>query len=129
MSYNVAVLGASSNPDRYSYKAVEALAEAGYSVFPVHPSQEPVSGVKCHSSLGAVPEPIDTITVYMSERNSTPLIDQIIGVAPRRVILNPGAENDQLKERCESAGIVVQEACTLVLVMTGQFQGLGTLHK
>lgn len=121
MKCNVAVLGASSNPDRYSYKAVEALAEAGYSVFPVHPSEKPVNDLRCYPSLGSIGEPLDTITVYLSEKNSTPLTDEIIKHRPRRVILNPGAENDELTSRCESAGVEVQEACTLVLVRTGQF--------
>ncbi|MCE5200615.1 CoA-binding protein, partial [bacterium] len=97
MSYNVAVMGASSNPERYSYKAVKLLAEHGYQVFPVHPSERPIDGVKCYASLGDIDEPLDTITVYLGEKNSTPLIDEIIAKHPRRVILNPGAENDELK--------------------------------
>ncbi len=121
MSGNVAVLGASSSPERYSYRAVKVLSEHGYSVFPVHPSGKPVDGIECYPSLRAIGRPLDTITVYLSERNSTPLIDEIIEVAPRRVILNPGAENEELKSRCESSGIQVREACTLVLVSTGQF--------
>lgn len=118
---NVAVLGASSNPERYSYKAVKMLSEGDYGVFPVHPSERPIDGIRCYPSLGAIEERLDTVTVYLSERNSTPLIEEIVESAPRRVILNPGAENDELKSRCESAGIQVQEACTLVLVSTGQF--------
>lgn len=121
MGLNVAVLGASGNPERYSYKAVQVLKEAGYAVYPVHPSGKPVDGVECYPTLSAIREPLDTITVYLSEQNSTPLIDEILGCAPRRVILNPGAENELLKSRCESSGIQVQEACTLVLVKTGQF--------
>jgi uncharacterized protein len=119
--YSVAVLGASANPERYSYKAVEVLTEAGHIVFPVHPSEKPVCGISCYPALNAIPERLDTVTVYLSERNSTPLIAEIIEVRPRRVILNPGAENDELKSQCEKAGIRVQEACTLVLVATGQF--------
>lgn len=121
MSYNVAVLGASSNLDRYSYKAVVMLCEAGYKVFPVHPSEKLVNGIKCYSSLSTIEDPIDTITVYLSEKNSTPLINEIIKTHPRRVILNPGAENDTLTKQCQEAGIKVQEACTLVLIRTGQF--------
>ena len=121
MSCSVAVLGASCNPERYSYKAVKGLAEAGQAVFPVHPSGKPIDGITCYPSLEAVGVPLDTITVYLSEKNSTPLIQDIIDSGPRRVILNPGAENDELKRRCESAGIQVQEACTLVLLATGQF--------
>ena len=121
MDYNVAVLGASSNPERYSYKAVKLLAEHDYCVFPVHPSKRPIDGIQCYASLGDIGREIDTISVYMSPRNSTPLIDQIIAANPRRVILNPGTENPELRERCQEAGIEVIEACTLVLLNTGQF--------
>lgn len=121
MSYNVAVLGASSNPDRYSYKAVKMLEEYNYGVFPVHPSQKPIDNTKCYAKLADIGEKIDTISVYLSEKNSMPLIDEIIAAHPRRVILNPGAENDELEQRCSSVGISVQKACTLVLLSTGQF--------
>ncbi len=121
MKYNVAVLGASNNPERYSYKALVMLKEAGYPVFPVHPSEKLVNGIECYSNLNLIQEPLDTITVYLSERNSTPLIDDIISIHPRRVILNPGAENETLTKKCQEAGIQVQEACTLVLIRTGQF--------
>lgn len=121
MAVNVAVLGASNNPDRYSYKAVKMLDENGYPVFPVHPSGTPIDGIPCFPSLAIIPEPLDTITVYLSEKNSTPLIDDIIASRPRRVILNPGAENAELQRRCLAEGIQVQEACTLVLLRTGQF--------
>ncbi|MGB9619557.1 MAG: CoA-binding protein, partial [Armatimonadota bacterium] len=59
MKCNVAVLGASSNPDRYSYKAVEALSEAGYRVFPVHPSGRAVNGLMCYPRLRDIEEPLD----------------------------------------------------------------------
>ena len=121
MAYNVAVLGASSNPERYSYKAVMLLKEYNYPVFPVHPSQKPIEGIKCYASLSSIGEKIDTITVYLGEKNSTPLIDEIISINPRRIILNPGAESKELKDKCEAAGIEVMEACTLVLLRTDQF--------
>jgi uncharacterized protein len=121
MKYNVAVLGASTNPERYSCKAVCALDEAGYAVYPVHPSERPVNGLRCYPSLRSICEPLDTITVYLSDKNSTPLIEEIVESAPRRVILNPGAENGTLTRRCKEAGIQVQEACTLVMVRTDQF--------
>lgn len=121
MSTNVAILGASANPERYSYQAVMLLAEHGHRVFPVHPSARPIGDHPCYPSLGAIEEPLDTITVYLSVKNSTPLIEEILARKPRRVILNPGAENPELAQRCTAAGIRVQEACTLVLLRTGQF--------
>lgn len=121
MKYNVAVLGASSNPERYSFKAVKSLADAGHTVFPVHPSEKPVNGLRCYPNLASIDSPLNTVSIYLSEKNSTPLIDEILQSNPMRIILNPGAENEELKSRCESAGIYVQEACTLVLIATGQF--------
>lgn len=121
MKYNVAVLGASRNPERYAYQAVKLLSAHEYGVFPVHPAEQSIDGIPCYPRLSAIPERLDTITVYLSEKNSTPLIEEIIASAPRRVILNPGAENAVLKRRCIAAGIQIQEACTLVLVRTGQF--------
>lgn len=121
MGANVAVLGASQNPERYSYKAVKMLAEHDYGVFPVHPSGKPVDEVKCYTSLEAIDQPIDTVTVYLGAHSSTPLIEQIVQKAPRRVIINPGAENPELESKCEEAGIEVQHACTLVLLRTGRF--------
>lgn len=121
MERAVAVLGASAKPERYSHKAVKLLAERGHRVYPVHPSRTPVAGVECRGSLAEIPEPVDTITVYIGSQNSEPLIDEIIQAAPRRVILNPGAESEKLKEKCEDAGIEVLEACTLVLLKTDRF--------
>ena len=121
MKENIAVLGASANPDRYSYKATKLLREHGHSVFPVHPSGRPIDDTKCYRCLEEISEPLDTITLYLGERNSTPLIDAILNAKPRRIIINPGAENDELRRRCSEAGIVVQEACTLVLLHTGQY--------
>ena len=121
MNRNVAVLGASANPDRYSHKAVKLLAQHNYAVFPIHPSRRPIDGISCYAGLSEAGTDIDTVTVYLGAKNSTPLIDDIIKAKPRRVILNPGAENDELTKRCEQAGVQVEEACTLVLLTTGQF--------
>ena len=121
MAETVAVLGASSNPERYAYQAVTLLAEHGHRVVPVHPSGRPVNGIPCVPTLAAITDPLDTITVYLSAKNATPLIDDILACRPRRVILNPGTENPELAARCTAAGIQVVEACTLVLLKTGQF--------
>ncbi|GAB4318015.1 MAG: CoA-binding protein [Candidatus Sumerlaeia bacterium] len=118
---NVAVLGASDRTDRYSNKAVQMLLEYDHTVYPVHPHLKTIAGLPVFSSLTLIPDPIDTITVYVSPSISTQLGGEIAGVAPRRVIFNPGAENPALAERLRAAGIEVVEACTLVLLRTGRF--------
>ena len=65
--------------------------------------------------------PIDTVTLYLGPARSEPLIEEIIDAKPRRIIMNPGAENAALAEKAEDAGIEVVEGCTLVMLRTGQF--------
>ena len=117
----VAILGASAKPERYSHKALEMLHEYGYHVLPIRPACEEILGEKCYPRISAAPGPIDTVTVYLNSTRSTPLIEEIIAAQPKRIILNPGAENEALALRARQAGIEVVEACTLVLLRTGQF--------
>ena len=118
---NVVVMGASNKPDRYSYKAVKLLEEKGHVPFPVHPVIKEVDGIKVYPSISDIEEPIDTITLYLSAENSLKVATDIIEAGARRVIFNPGAENPDLASRLRQQGIETIEACTLVLLKTGQF--------
>jgi len=119
---NVAVLGASDNPERYSYKAVKMLSEHNYNVIPVHPQLETIEGYKVVKDLSDIKDDVYTLTVYVGPARITPLIDSIIKLKPQRVVLNPGTESDELKEALKKASIPYLEACTLVLLRTGQFE-------
>ncbi|MDF7823120.1 CoA-binding protein [Pontiellaceae bacterium B12227] len=117
----VVVLGASPKPERYSNKAIRLLGEHGHRVVPVHPAIVEIEGLAVQSALNAITEPVDTLTLYVGAGISNPLSDQIIELNPRRVIFNPGTENPELYTRLSSAGIPFEEACTLVLLHSGQF--------
>ncbi len=118
---NVAVLGASPKPDRYSNQAVRLLARFDYRPIPVNPAFEKIEGLPCFPNLAAIDEKVHTITLYLGSARSTPLIDEIVAADPQRIILNPGAENDDLSAAASSAGIEVVEGCTLVMLQTGLF--------
>lgn len=118
---NTLVLGASDNPDRYSYLALKLLLEHGHEVFPVHPKLKTIEGTPVYASLKDVLRPIDTVTVYVSPALSNGLFDDLIALAPRRVIFNPGTENPALQKALTEKNIKVLEACTLVLLKTGKF--------
>ena len=117
----VVVLGASNNPERYSNMAVNRLLENGHEVIPVHPALEHVSGVSVTPTLGDVDGPVDTVTVYVSPKVSSKMIESLVAVEPGRVIFNPGAENAELETALQDHGIPTLRACTLVLLSTGQF--------
>jgi uncharacterized protein len=117
----VAVLGASNNPERYAYLAVKLLQEHGHRVIPVNPALAEISGLPVAKSLGDLTEPVDTLTLYVGAARLPAMVAEILSLKPGRVILNPGTESPELQSALDSAGIPWQEACTLVLLRTGQF--------
>lgn len=117
----VVVLGASPNPDRYSNKAVIMLREHDHEVVPVHPTADSIENIKTVARLDQVTGKVDTLTLYVSPHTLTPMKDAIIALKPGRVIFNPGSENPTLIQDLRQAGLKVMEACTLVLLRTGQF--------
>jgi hypothetical protein len=118
---NVAVLGASPKPERYSNQATRLLGRYDYRPIPVNPAFKEIEGLTCYPNLAAIGEPLHTITIYLSPGRSTPLIDEILATNPRRIILNPGAENEALAQAASDAEIEVVEGCTLVMLKTGLF--------
>lgn len=117
----VVILGASNKPDRYSYKAMKLLQEHGHETVLVNRGIPDVEGTPVVNDIGDVAGPVDTLTMYVKEEISSQLADKIIDLKPGRVIFNPGSENNRLKLVLEAAQIPFEEACTLVLLRTGQF--------
>ncbi|MFZ1798232.1 MAG: CoA-binding protein [Chitinophagaceae bacterium] len=114
------VLGASENPSRYSYLAINKLASAGHPVIAIGKREGEVNGVHIHKNMLAE-EGVDTVTLYLNPQNQKPYYDYILSLHPNRIIYNPGTENPELEKLSAEKGILNLEACTLVLLSTGQF--------
>ncbi|HMK43633.1 MAG TPA: CoA-binding protein [Dissulfurispiraceae bacterium] len=117
----VAVVGASPKPERHSNMAMHALIELGHEAIPVAPGRTEILGRKVYPTLAEVPGILDTVTMYLGARRQEAVIAEMIRKKPRRVIFNPGAENPHAYDSLRAAGIEVLEACTLVMLRTGQF--------
>ena len=118
---NVVVVGASANEERYSNKAMRMLAEYGHNPIPVAPAIDTLLGRKVHARIADVSDPVDTVTLYVGPARQAGLFEEIVALKPRRVIFNPGTENPEQYDTLKAAGIEPIEACTLVLLRTGQF--------
>ena len=118
---NVAVVGASNKPERYSHQAVVLLAKKGHAVYPIHPALAEIDGHPVFKKLADVPAPLHTVSLYVSPALSGGLAGDLLAARPARVIFNPGTENPELEEKLAAAGIATVQACTLVLLRTGQF--------
>ena len=115
------VVGASSNPERFSNKAVAAIKAAGWKAIPVNPAGGVIHEVEALKSLDDIHEEVHTVTLYVNERISSSMTASILKLKPRRAIFNPGAENEDLRKKLSAAGIETIEDCTLVMLRAGQF--------
>ena len=118
---SVGILGASANPDRYAYRAQELLLQRGHSVFPISIREQAILGLPCGRSILDRAERLDTVTLYLSPIRQSAGVDDIVRANPGRVIFNPGTEANDSLAKLEGAGIMCIEACTLVMLQTGQF--------
>jgi len=114
------VLGASTNPNRYSYLAVNKLLAHHHDVVAVGNKKGTVASVEIINGMPKEKD-VDTITLYLNPTNQKPYYDYIIAIKPKRIIFNPGTENDELAILAEKAGIQTIEACTLVMLASGQY--------
>lgn len=114
------ILGASPNPARYAYLAAERLHRAGHPLVLVGQKTGEVVGQKIEP-VGAPYSDIDTITLYVGPQNQAPLMDYILATNPKRIIFNPGTYHPDLASKAQEQGIEVVEACTLVMLQTGQY--------
>lgn len=114
------VLGASDNPARYSYLAVQRLRAHDHPVVAIGRKTGHVADVnivKEHPDENDV----DTVTLYLNPRNQVEYYDYILGLHPKRIIFNPGTENDELIQKARENNIQPVIACTLVMLSTGQY--------
>lgn len=121
---NVLILGASENPERYAFKAMEMLESYGHKTVLVNPRFKNIGKRECFSTISEAKASnlsIDTVTLYVNPQILVKSVDEIISLAPKRIIFNPGTEDLDIMKKFEDKKIEVIEGCTLVMLRTNQF--------
>ena len=114
------VLGASDNPSRYSYLAIQRLLNHGHPVVAIGRKHTLVGDTQIENEKKEFKD-VDTVTLYLNPGHQQEYYDYILSLKPKRIIFNPGAENDELADLALQNNIKPLEACTLVLLSTGQY--------
>ncbi|MFM7022652.1 MAG: CoA-binding protein [Flavobacteriales bacterium] len=120
MSKKTVVIGASTNSDRYSYKATGKLKSYGHEVVPVGLKEGEIFGEHILTGQPEVQD-VHTVTMYVGPQNQPSYYQYILGLHPKRVLFNPGTENPEFQNQLEKAGVEVVEGCTLVMLGTGEY--------
>ncbi len=120
MNKKTLVIGASENPERYSYKAICALRKHNHDVVALAKKTGKVDGVKIETEF-PVMQDIHTVTLYVGPQRQPEYYSEIIKLKPKRVVFNPGTENPEFVAMLEENGIKAEVACTLVLLSIGSY--------
>jgi hypothetical protein len=115
------VLGASSNPDRFSYKAIRSLLHNNVPVIAVGRRNIDMGSHKITKGIPDKIGPVHTITLYLSANNQKEYYNSILSVHPERIIFNPGTTNPELADIAKNAGIKIINDCMLVMLSSGRF--------
>lgn len=118
---NTLIIGASDKPERYAYKALKLLQKHNHKVFAIGRRQMNIEGVEVHKNNPNLSD-IHTVTLYLNAKHQEEYYDYIISLKPQRVIFNPGTENPDFYPKLKNENIKVEEACTLVLLSTNQYE-------
>lgn len=121
MPETVAIIGATENHDRYAYKALLALEKQGHAVVLINPFKQQIEDRPCLNSIDDFNGTIDTVTLYVNPTQFKEHLQSVINKAPNRIIMNPGTESEEHARTLAKSGTEVEQACTLVLLSTGQF--------
>ncbi|MEH6304102.1 CoA-binding protein [Olivibacter sp. CPCC 100613] len=114
------ILGATTNPARYAYLAANRLNAAGHEIVNIGIKKGSVAGVNIVPAGAPLPD-IHTVTLYIGPKLQPQYYDYLMKTKPKRIIFNPGTENDELATLAKMNGIEPVYACTLVLLSTGQY--------
>jgi len=121
MEKTTLVLGASSNPDRFSYKAIKSLQRREVPVIAIGRKEVDLGNVRIAKVLPDNIGPVHTVTLYLSAKNQKEYYNYILSLNPVRIIFNPGTINPELAKLAEKNGIEVVNDCMLVMLNTGRF--------
>ena len=114
------VIGASETQSRYSFLALNRLQSYQHPVVAIGKNKGIVGDVIIETEKKDWKD-IDTVTLYLNPLHQKEYYDYILSLRPKRIIFNPGAENEELAEMAARKGIQPLEACTLTMLATGQY--------
>jgi len=111
----VAILGASTNREKFGNISVRAHLQQGYTVYPINPRAEEIEGLPCYPSLSAIPAShVDRISVYLPPKLLVPVLDEVAAISHDQLWLNPGTESEEVIIRATELKLKPIQGCSIV---------------
>jgi predicted CoA-binding protein len=108
----VAIVGASSDPERPSFRVLRYLSKHGYRVIPVNPNEREILGMTCYSSLSSIPEKVEVVDIFRKSEAVMPIVEEAIKIGAKAIWMQEGVINEAAAARARDAGLlVVMDKC------------------
>ena len=120
MNKKTVIIGATTDSSRYAYRAAKVLIDKGHEIVPIGIKKGEVFGNKIINDYPFI-ENVDTVTLYVGSANQSNLVDYIISLKPKRIIFNPGTENEYLIKKAIDNDIEPVIGCTLVMLASKSY--------
>jgi predicted CoA-binding protein len=114
-----AVVGASTNRDKYGNKVLRAFKQRALTVYPVHPREEEIEGLRCYPQLGQLPEPVRGLSLITPPQITEQIVEKAPVSGARFIWMQPGADSEAAVARAEELGLTVIAGGPCVLVALG----------
>jgi predicted CoA-binding protein len=111
---NIAIIGASTNREKYGNIAVRAYVDQGWTVYPVNPGADQIEGLPAYKSIRDIPDPVGRVSVYLPPDRLMGLLEDIAAKQPEEVWLNPGSESEAVLAKAGELGLNIIQACSIV---------------
>jgi acyl-CoA synthetase (NDP forming) len=117
MEFNsIAIIGASNDRSKYGNKAVRAYAAEGKTVYPVNPRESAVEGIPAYKSVLDIPGDVDAASLYLPPRIGITVLEDVARKGIKRLLINPGAESEELLAKATSLGLDWSVACSILAI-------------
>ncbi|MBD3267181.1 CoA-binding protein [bacterium] len=110
----IAIIGASSNREKFGNTAVLAYRDQGFTVYPVNARADEIEGLKCYRDIRDIPGPVETASVYLPPKLTLDVLDAIAEKKVNQVFLNPGSENEAVIEKANQLGLNIIQGCSII---------------
>jgi len=108
----VAIVGASSNSERPSFRVVRYLSKHGYNVIPVNPNEREILGMTCYPDLGSIPEKVEVVDIFRKSEAVMPIVEEAVKIGAKVVWMQEGVINEEAAAKARNAGLlVVMDKC------------------
>ena len=110
----VAIIGASSDRNKFGNKSLRAHAARGFRVFPVNLHEKEIEGHRAYAKVTDIPEALDRISVYLPPDKTLAVLEDIAAKSAAEIFFNPGSESEEVVRRARELGIEPLLACSII---------------